>query len=181
MTFAGFIARSAFVASLFVSAAPAWASEEEGGLPQFDVGTFPSQLFWLAVCFGVLYMLMSSMIVPRFRDTQENRRKVIASEIEAAKVAHESARHTVDELEKSLAKARAEAMDHVNEMMAEVNEESASHLLSKEKEIQRKMNRVEADIAVAREEALNAVRANATDLAATIAAKISGVNVRVAP
>ena len=36
-----------------------------GAFPPLDTSTFPSQLFWLVVFFGLLYLLMSKVALPR--------------------------------------------------------------------------------------------------------------------
>ena len=40
------------------------APAEHAGLPQMDVGTFPSQIFWLVVTFGLLFLVLSRMTLP---------------------------------------------------------------------------------------------------------------------
>lgn len=36
-------------------------------MPQFDVSNFSSQIFWLVVCFFVLYIFVSKYLLPRIR------------------------------------------------------------------------------------------------------------------
>ncbi len=44
-------------------------------MPQLDVETFPSQMFWLAVTFILLYLLMSRVGLPRLSAAIEARRQ----------------------------------------------------------------------------------------------------------
>ena len=37
-------------------------------MPQFDIASFPSQIFWLVVTFGILYFVMSKLVLPRVGD-----------------------------------------------------------------------------------------------------------------
>ena len=46
-------------------------------MPQFNPSSFTSQLFWLAICFGLVYLSMSKIFLPRIRDTLKNRSKNI--------------------------------------------------------------------------------------------------------
>jgi len=161
---------------------PVWAEEggaEKGGLPQLDVSLFPEQIFWLAITFALLYALMAGVALPRVAKTQTNRKQVIATEIEAARAANEKAKLTVASVEKSLAEARNKAREHVNEMLAQVGTETASAQSVQEKELLRQLHRAEADIAVTREAALNAIHSDAADLAAVAVEKLVGFKLQV--
>ena len=50
-----------------VAALPSWAATDGGGggLPQLDVSTFPTQVFWLFVSFALLYFVMSKVAIWR--------------------------------------------------------------------------------------------------------------------
>ena len=50
---------------LFLFAAPAYAnSAESGGMPQLDPEFWVSQIFWLTLVFGTLYIVLSKLILP---------------------------------------------------------------------------------------------------------------------
>jgi F-type H+-transporting ATPase subunit b len=160
-------------------ALPCRAEESSGGLPQLDVTLFPAQLFWLAISFAVLYVLMSHVALPRVAKTQGNRKQIIAKEIDAARVASEAAKAAVAKVDKSLSEARAKAHASITEMMTEVANESMKAQAAKEKELLRRLHSVEAEIAVTRDEALKSVQASAADLAAVVVEKILGSRGRV--
>jgi F-type H+-transporting ATPase subunit b len=151
---------------------------DDSGLPQFDPALFPEQIFWLAISFATLYALMSKIALPRVARTQENRKKVITAELEAAREANDTAKASLAAVEKSLSEARAKAHAHVNEMLSNVVSEAATHQAAQEKEMQRRLHRAEADIAVTREAALTSIRASADDLAAAVVEKILGLKQR---
>ena len=50
-------------------------SERGKGFPPFDAHTFASQLFWLALAFIALYLLMSRIALPRIGSILEARRQ----------------------------------------------------------------------------------------------------------
>lgn len=154
----------------------AWAKEEEtgvkGGLPQFDTGLFPEQIFWLVVSFITLYVLMAFVALPRVAKTQANRKTVIAKEIETARAANETAKASVGVTEKSLNLARADAQAKVSEMLAKVAEEANERRATQEKELLRKLHHAEEDIATSRAAALEQVEEKAADLAKAVIEKI---------
>ena len=44
-------------------------------MPQLEISTFPSQIFWLVVSFLILYIIMAKVIVPRISSVIKNREK----------------------------------------------------------------------------------------------------------
>jgi F-type H+-transporting ATPase subunit b len=62
----------------YTEAAP---KAEKKSLPQLDVGTFPSQIFWLVTSFIALYVLISKSALPRIHDVVEQRRHRIETDL----------------------------------------------------------------------------------------------------
>jgi len=60
------------------------ASGEKHAFPPFESQHFPSQLFWLALTFILLYVLMSRIALPRIGRILDNRSKHIANDLAAA-------------------------------------------------------------------------------------------------
>lgn len=72
-------------------------------MPQLDPQYFISQLFWLTVCFGALYLLLRYYLLPKAEDTIANRGDFITQGLEQA----ENMRHEIDELHLQLAEKMA--------------------------------------------------------------------------
>lgn len=51
-------------------------------MPQLDVSTYPSQLFWLIIFFGILYVFMQWFIVPRVSRIFQKRRVLLDEKLE---------------------------------------------------------------------------------------------------
>ena len=51
--------------------AAAHGAEPKAGLPQLAVETFAGQLFWLAIAFVLLYVLLAFVVIPRIRNGEE--------------------------------------------------------------------------------------------------------------
>ena len=54
------------------------------GMPQFKTESFNTQLFWLAVTFATLYIVITYFILPRIRENIRLRKNKIANDLERA-------------------------------------------------------------------------------------------------
>src|SRR5258708_4640110 len=95
-------------------------------MPQLDVATFVPQLVWLAVIFGVLYLLMARVGLPRGGGAIEARRHRVDGDLARAAQLKAEAEAVMAAYQETLAKARAEAQAAVREtterMAAEATE-----------------------------------------------------------
>ena len=55
-------------------------------MPQFDVSSFSSQLFWLAIVFAILYFIVSKFIAPKAESILTARNRCIEEDINYAEV-----------------------------------------------------------------------------------------------
>src|SRR5262245_65996164 len=85
------------------------ATEHGRGFPPFDPATFASQLFWFALTFILLYVLMSRVALPRIGTILEDRRKRIDGDLADAQRSKEASDAAIAAHEKALAEARGRA------------------------------------------------------------------------
>src|ERR1700731_2214974 len=95
-------------------AAPTTAANTEapGGppsevFPPFDRDTFPSQLFWLAICFIALYVMTARLVRPRVGGIIESRSRRIPDDLAEGSRFRGEAEAAMAAYEKALADARA--------------------------------------------------------------------------
>jgi F-type H+-transporting ATPase subunit b len=94
-------------------AAPAGEAHTETGahgggtFPPFDATHFSSQLLWLVITFGLFYLLMKKVIVPRVGGILEHRHDRIAQDLDEAARLKAEADAAVETYEKELAAARS--------------------------------------------------------------------------
>lgn len=160
-------------------ASPALAATDGGqgggGLPQLDVDTYPTQIFWLVVTFVVLYLIMSKVALPRIAEVLEERQERIADDIETAERLRSEAAAVQAEYEKALADARGKAQDLFRETAEAISKEQAEAEAEAAKKMARKTKTAETRIAKQRAEALESLRAVASETAAAATAKLIGV------
>ena len=113
------------VVPLLMSPGIGWdagGGDEAGGLPQLDLTTWPTQLFWLVVTFAIMYLLMSVMVTPRIRYVLEDRQQRITNDLEKARDADtkvtEMRLSYEASLEASRTEAAAKALDALSEAKA---------------------------------------------------------------
>ena len=92
-----------------VTEAPAAHGEGHHTFPPFDPATFGSQLFWLVILFGLLYILMSRVALPKVGSILEARDKKIAGDLAEAARMKEASDAAVAAHEQALAEARQNA------------------------------------------------------------------------
>src|SRR5262249_31654694 len=86
-----------------------------GTFPPVDRETFPSQLFWLAICLVLLYLITARLVQPRVSGILEGRKKQVAGDLgEASRLKGES-EQAIAAYEKALADARARAQTIASE------------------------------------------------------------------
>lgn len=82
---------------------------EHKSFPPFDSTTYPAQLLWLAITFGLLYYVMAKIALPRLGGILEDRRDRIASDLDMAERLKAESEDAITGYEKALANARAKA------------------------------------------------------------------------
>lgn len=78
-------------------------------MPQFDSTTFASQLFWLLVTFGLLFMIASRVLLPRIAGILSARQEKIDDDLNRAGIVKGEAETALAAYEKTMADGKAEA------------------------------------------------------------------------
>lgn len=153
------------------------AHAAEAAFPPFDPTYFASQLFWLAISFALLYLLLSRFVLPRIGGAIEERRDRIADNLDAAAAMRTDADETVKAYEKALAEARARASAFAAEAKAGADREIAEATREADAELEARLADSEARIGAARAAALAEVRTIAAGVAAAVADRLAGLEV----
>lgn len=145
-----------------------------GGLPQFDITTFPTQLFWLAITFVVMYAVFSSRILPDISGILENRRVHIESDLETADRLRKEADSVQAAYEANLDHARNESKRLVGDVHASMKARTEAQMSSLRHKADHDMTALEARLHNAKAEAMEQMTTIAAEVASEAAAKIVG-------
>ena len=146
-------------------------------MPQLDAATWPSQLFWLVVCFGLLYVLLARLALPRIATALEERRDKIADELDQAAQMKRQGEEAEAEYEAMLAQAREAAHAIAQETRHKLQQEAEAQRQRLEAELREKSVRAEGEIKAARLEAEKRLQALAAELAGLMLQRLAGVSV----
>lgn len=146
----------------------------KGPFPPFDPATFAPQLIWLALVFGLLYVLMSRVALPRIESILEARRSRIAGDLDDAAEMQQKAQAAGAAYEKTLSDAKGKAQTMAQQMRDQLATEAAAKRKSVEDELNAKLAEAERAIASTKAQAMSHVTEIATSAAADIVAQLTG-------
>ena len=98
-------------------------SAESGGMPQLDPEYWLSQIFWLTVTFGLLFIILSKFVLPNISSNLENRKTQILNNIDIAEKQRDESENNIAEYEKIILKTKGDAKNLINEAKVKVIEE----------------------------------------------------------
>lgn len=103
----------------------------KAGMPQFDTDWYPSQLFWLFICFTLLYLFMSRSIIPRIREVLESRQHRIDADLEFARSMQQESETIKHDYEASISSAQS----RVRDLIQQAQEKSEATAVNAHKEL----------------------------------------------
>ena len=153
---------------------PAGAGHEGGTFPPFDPSTFPSQILWLAITFGLFYLFLKRAALPRLGGILEARSSRIAQDLDQAARLKGEADAAVAAYEQALAeaKANANAIGQKARDAAKADAEAARKTV--EAGLDEKLAEAETPISRIKADAMKDVGAIAESTAAAIVEQLGG-------
>ena len=140
-------------------------SSESGGMPQLNPEFWISQIFWLILTFGILFISLSKFILPKISKNLEARKSEILENIETAEKQREESEKKIKEFEKIILDSKFEAKSHFNEVRQRTLEEINNKRTALEKDIDKELS--------ATEEEINNLRINSNEKIKNIAVETS--------
>ncbi|GAB5469937.1 MAG: F0F1 ATP synthase subunit B' [Rhodospirillales bacterium] len=144
-------------------------------MPQFDMSTAPSQIFWLIVVFGLLYLAFVKVVLPKMGGVIDARRSKIDGDLARAERLKAEAEEAVAGYEKALAKARAEASTVLHQAAEATRKEMEAQTAAFEGELNKKVEAAQGRIAEAEAEARSHLQEIAVAAAGQATEKLIGV------
>ena len=131
-------------------------------------------LIWLTLSFGVLYLLMSKIALPRVESILHARSHKITKDISEANGLRTQAEEAAAAHERTIAEAKAKAVALAKETHAKLNAETEAKHHALETELNAKLAASETQVLAMKAKAMDNVEAIAKETAAAIVQHITG-------
>ena len=150
---------------------------ESGGMPQLNPEFWISQIFWLTLTFGILYVVLSKLILPKISSNLELRKSQIQENIEAAEKQRESSETKLKEYDEIIQKSKLEAKN----IFKEAREKALKDINSKkeilDKQIDEEISNAEKEIEALKKSAAEKINKIAKETSSDLVKKLIGAEV----
>ena len=150
---------------------------ESGGMPQLNPEFWVSQIFWLVLTFGIMYLVLSKLILPKISNNLESRKSQILENIETAEKQRENSETKLKEYDRIILKSKTEA----NSMFNQSREKAIKDINAKrdviDKQIDDEISKAEEEIQALRDNAPDKINKIAIDTSSELLQKLIGAEV----
>jgi F-type H+-transporting ATPase subunit b len=159
------------------------APEKTGGMPQIsqlaENGFVSSQIFWLLIVFGLVYVVVGRMMAPKVVATVEQRDKVVADDLAAAEAARTAADAAEEQWRAQENAAREQAKRKLAEARAAGSKATEQRLGAANAELDARTAEAEQRIAASRTAAMSEIDAVAAEAARDMVLRVAGTDVEI--
>ena len=119
---------------------------ESGGMPQLNPEFWVSQIFWLVITFGILFIVLSKFILPKISNNLETRKTQILENIEVAEKQREESEKKIKEFDKIILDSKIKAKNFFSDARQKVLDDIGKKRIALEKDIDKEINAAELEI-----------------------------------
>jgi F-type H+-transporting ATPase subunit b len=159
------------------------APEKTGGMPQIrqltDDGFVSSQIFWLLIVFGLVYVVVGRMMATKVVSTVEQRDKAVTDDLVAAEAARTAADAAEEQWRAQENAAREQAKRKLAEARAAGSKATEQRLGAARAELDARTAEAEQRIAASRTAAMSEIDAVAAEAARDMVLRVAGTEVEI--
>jgi F-type H+-transporting ATPase subunit b len=147
-------------------------------MPQLDPSSYLSQLFWLVICFTLLYLVLARATLPQISKVLQNRRGRITADLDKAESLKREAEKVSADYEATMAETRAKAASLIQSTRQKVEGEAAHKREELDRVVQKKLSDAERKMADVRKKVMEELRPVAAELATLVVKEVTGQGVK---
>jgi len=146
-------------------------------MPQLDFTTYASQIFWLVITFGLLYIIMAKSALPTVRDVLQSRQARISDDLKKAEKLKAEAQDAEADFTSVITAARQKASTLLNDSRIKADKEAEVRNAKLDETFARQAKESEHRIEVIRREANEKMAPITIEVATDIVKKLAGIKV----
>ena len=150
---------------------------ESGGMPQLNPEFWVSQIFWLTLTFGILYIILSKFILPKLSANLELRKSHIQENIQVAEKQREDSETKLKEYENIILKSKLEAKNIFKVKREKAIKDINSKKETLEKQIDEEIKKAEKEIIMLKKTAPEKINKIAIETSSEILKTLIGAEV----
>ena len=150
---------------------------ESGGMPQLNPEFWISQIFWLIITFGILFIVLTKVILPKISDNLETRKSQILENIETADKQKEESQKKIDEYEKIILDSKLKAKSYFNDAREKILDDINKKRASLEKDLDEEIGEVEKELSDLRNKSGEKINKIAAETSAELIKELIGEEV----
>ncbi len=152
-------------------------SSESGGMPQLNPEFWISQIFWLILTFGILFIVLSKLILPKISESLEKRKSQILENISLAEKQREESENKIKEYEKIILDVKNEAKNYFNSARQKVLLEINKKKETLENEINEEIKTAENEIKNLKDSSLEKIQKISITTSEDLIKQLIGIDV----
>ena len=150
---------------------------ETGGMPQLNPEFWISQIFWLTLTFGILYVVLSKLVLPKISTNLELRKSQIQENIEAAEKQRENSESKLKEYDNIILKSKLEAQNIFKITREKVLRDINSKKENLDKQIDEEIKKADNEIDILKKSAPEKINKIAIETSFELVKKLIGAEV----
>ena len=150
---------------------------ESGGMPQLNPEFWISQIFWLTLTFGILYIVLSKLILPKISANLELRKSQIQDNIEAAEKQRKDSESKLKEYDDIIFKSKLEAKNIFKDSREKVIRDINNKKETLENQINEEIKKAEKEIEVVKKSAPEKINKIAIEASSELVKKLIGAEI----
>ena len=152
-------------------------SSESSGMPQLNPEFWLSQIFWLIIAFGLLFIVLSKFILPKISENLEERKSQILENIEAAEKQREISENKIKEYEKIIIDSKNEAKNYFSKAREKILKDIDKKRETLKNEINKEIKKTEKEITDLKNKSPEKINKIAIETSSNLVKQLIGVEV----
>ena len=150
---------------------------ENSGMPQLNPEFWISQIFWLILTFGILYVLLAKFILPKISSNLEIRKSQILENVEAAEKQREESEQKIKNYEKIIQDSKVEAKNYFNQTREKILKNINQKKNNLENELSEEIKKAENEIKELKNKSPEKINKIAIETSSDLIKQLMGIQV----